>query len=189
MKQLIENLRDNRVEVSREECAAALERLTAERDALAAELADTTIVLKYVREQRELLYSQTFGNRVPMTNPPQLPDGVPCSHPGCLRHVTHPCEGWATSNEIAAANEIERLNSRSREMTTNPRFTNYCLSQELTLADASKEIWKFNLWIQQQWCSWRKQRGVTMRYYAATDSEHKDFDEWLTKRVSTGAGK
>ena len=21
------------------------------------------------------------------------PDGVPCSHPGCLNHVTHPCEG------------------------------------------------------------------------------------------------
>lgn len=32
MKQLIENLRDNRVEVSREECAAALENLTAEID-------------------------------------------------------------------------------------------------------------------------------------------------------------
>ena len=30
MKQLIENLRDNRVEVSREECAAALENLTGE---------------------------------------------------------------------------------------------------------------------------------------------------------------
>ena len=22
-----------------------------------------------------------------------LPDGIPCSHPGCLNHVTHPCEG------------------------------------------------------------------------------------------------
>ncbi|MFA6063863.1 MAG: hypothetical protein WC736_14850 [Gallionella sp.] len=22
-----------------------------------------------------------------------LPDGVPCSHRGCLHHVTHPCEG------------------------------------------------------------------------------------------------
>ena len=33
MKQLIENLRDNRVEVSREECAAALENLTAELEA------------------------------------------------------------------------------------------------------------------------------------------------------------
>ena len=21
------------------------------------------------------------------------PDGVPCDHPGCLRHITHPCEG------------------------------------------------------------------------------------------------
>lgn len=23
----------------------------------------------------------------------KLIDGVPCSHPGCLNHVTHPCEG------------------------------------------------------------------------------------------------
>jgi hypothetical protein len=22
-----------------------------------------------------------------------LPDGVPCKHPGCLSHVSHPCEG------------------------------------------------------------------------------------------------
>lgn len=22
-----------------------------------------------------------------------LPDGVPCTHPGCLSHVSHPCEG------------------------------------------------------------------------------------------------
>ena len=22
-----------------------------------------------------------------------LPDGVPCKHPGCLHHVSHPCEG------------------------------------------------------------------------------------------------
>lgn len=24
---------------------------------------------------------------------PALPDGVPCYHPGCLNHITHPCEG------------------------------------------------------------------------------------------------
>jgi hypothetical protein len=23
----------------------------------------------------------------------QLPDGVPCTHSGCLNHMTHPCEG------------------------------------------------------------------------------------------------
>lgn len=28
---------------------------------------------------------------LPMSAP--LPDGVPCSHPGCLAHVSHPCEG------------------------------------------------------------------------------------------------
>lgn len=25
--------------------------------------------------------------------PPELKDGEPCGHPGCLSHVTHPCEG------------------------------------------------------------------------------------------------
>ena len=24
---------------------------------------------------------------------PTLRDGEPCSHPGCLKHLTHPCEG------------------------------------------------------------------------------------------------
>jgi hypothetical protein len=24
---------------------------------------------------------------------PALRDGEPCSHPGCLKHLTHPCEG------------------------------------------------------------------------------------------------
>lgn len=24
---------------------------------------------------------------------PVLLDGEPCNHPGCLHHVTHPCEG------------------------------------------------------------------------------------------------
>ena len=28
-----------------------------------------------------------------MTNRPRLRDGVACKHPGCLSHVTHPCEG------------------------------------------------------------------------------------------------
>jgi hypothetical protein len=23
----------------------------------------------------------------------ELKDGVPCEHPGCANHVTHPCEG------------------------------------------------------------------------------------------------
>lgn len=26
-------------------------------------------------------------------NEPTLKDGEPCSHPGCLSHVSHPCEG------------------------------------------------------------------------------------------------
>jgi hypothetical protein len=23
----------------------------------------------------------------------EIPDGMPCKHPGCLNHITHPCEG------------------------------------------------------------------------------------------------
>jgi hypothetical protein len=26
-------------------------------------------------------------------DPRKLRDGIPCSHPGCLSHITHPCEG------------------------------------------------------------------------------------------------
>jgi len=32
-------------------------------------------------------YEQAEGRRK------RLKDGEPCSHPGCLHHVTHPCEG------------------------------------------------------------------------------------------------
>lgn len=30
---------------------------------------------------------------VKASTPPTYADGEPCSHPGCLNHVTHPCEG------------------------------------------------------------------------------------------------
>lgn len=29
---------------------------------------------------------------------PTLPDGVPCDHPGCLSHISHPCEGCGRIN-------------------------------------------------------------------------------------------
>jgi hypothetical protein len=33
------------------------------------------------------------GNEINIQRRQLLRDGVPCSHPGCLKHVTHPCEG------------------------------------------------------------------------------------------------
>ena len=29
----------------------------------------------------------------PQQHNQNLPDGVPCGHPGCLKHISHPCEG------------------------------------------------------------------------------------------------
>ena len=68
MKQLIENLRDNRVEVSREECAAALENLTAELvDVKAEQLARFEALAKYTvdleAERDRLKESATEWNR------------------------------------------------------------------------------------------------------------------------------
>lgn len=31
--------------------------------------------------------------RIRSMDPDDLPDGIPCSHRGCLNHLTHPCEG------------------------------------------------------------------------------------------------
>jgi hypothetical protein len=39
----------------------------------------------------------------------QLRDGEPCSHPGCLKHVTHPCEGCGRVGGRTAC-QHERLN-------------------------------------------------------------------------------
>lgn len=39
-----------------------------------------------------------------------LPDGVPCGHPGCLSHVTHPCEGCGGIGGRQPATEAEQVN-------------------------------------------------------------------------------
>lgn len=50
---------------------------------------------------RQVPYHRSGGGlRAPSALPPlpnytklSLRDGEPCSHPGCLNHVSHPCEG------------------------------------------------------------------------------------------------
>lgn len=41
-----------------------------------------------------------------MMDSKQLKDGVPCSHKGCLSHISHPCEGcgrvWGIDRSIEA---------------------------------------------------------------------------------------
>lgn len=41
---------------------------------------------------------------------PHYDDGVPCSHPGCLSHVSHPCEGCG---RIGGMSERRRVGERS----------------------------------------------------------------------------
>lgn len=39
----------------------------------------------------------------------ELKDGEPCDHPGCLNHVTHPCEGCGRIAGKNIKKEIEEL--------------------------------------------------------------------------------
>jgi hypothetical protein len=39
----------------------------------------------------------------------RLPDGVLCKHPGCLSHLTHPCEGCGRIGGISRVNEEEPM--------------------------------------------------------------------------------
>jgi hypothetical protein len=36
-----------------------------------------------------------------------LRDGEPCSHPGCLRHLTHPCEGCGRVGGRSVSEELD----------------------------------------------------------------------------------
>jgi hypothetical protein len=45
-----------------------------------------------------------------MMEPPDLPSGVACAHPGCLNHVSHPCEGCGRIG--GDSGEIDFLNLR-----------------------------------------------------------------------------
>lgn len=49
----------------------------------------------------------------------QLPDGVPCSHRGCLHHVSHPCEGCG---RIAGMSSPKAANAelRGRPLADGP---------------------------------------------------------------------
>lgn len=47
-------------------------------------------VSKLSQSEREELLRGAFET---IRNAPSIPDGVACSHPGCLSHVSHPCDG------------------------------------------------------------------------------------------------
>jgi len=36
---------------------------------------------------------QVQPSAMPTDSPVELADGEPCGHPGCLHHISHPCEG------------------------------------------------------------------------------------------------
>jgi hypothetical protein len=66
--------------------------------------------------------------------------------------------------------------------TTNPRITNYCLANGLTLAQTVGQLWRYLLWNREMWAQWRSERGIKDRWYHANDSEMIDYDEWLTRK-------
>lgn len=65
-------------------------------------------------------------------------------------------------------------------ITTNPRVTNYCLANGLTLAMTAGQMWKYLLWNDEMWAQWRAERNIKDRWHGANDSEMADYDEWLT---------
>ena len=60
-------------------------------------------------------------------------DGEPCSHKGCLNHISHPCEGCGRVGGI----ENKKL---SWDLTVEFMKLNYTLEQAIELAKASE--WK-----------------------------------------------
>jgi hypothetical protein len=67
-------------------------------------------------------------------------------------------------------------------ITTNPRITNYCLANGLTLAQTAGQLWKYLLWNREMWAQWRTERGIKDRWHHANDSEMADYDDWLTRK-------
>jgi len=67
-------------------------------------------------------------------------DGVPCSHPGCASHVTHPCEGCG---RIGARTPEKLLVMRVAE-STNGRAVAVLSLEEMVAAfkEQSKQIRK-----------------------------------------------
>jgi hypothetical protein len=44
--------------------------------------------------------SFVFGNVPLLQMSRQLRDGEPCGHPGCLQHISHPCEGCGRTVDL-----------------------------------------------------------------------------------------
>lgn len=67
-------------------------------------------------------------------------------------------------------------------ITTNPRITNYCLANGLTLAQTAGQLWKYVLWNREMWAQWRAERGIEDRWHQANYAEMADYDEWLARK-------
>jgi hypothetical protein len=54
-------------------------------------------------------------------HPQDLPDGVPCQHPGCLSHVSHPCEECGRTGGLRSSDaEWLQVGSIKPELAANP---------------------------------------------------------------------
>lgn len=49
-----------------------------------------TIIIERLTESYDEVFTEADTKR--LANIEDLPDGQPCSHPGCLSHISHPCE-------------------------------------------------------------------------------------------------
>lgn len=67
----------------------------------------------------------------------------------------------------------------------NPRFEIYCKSSGITVAHGRAEVWKFTVWMREQWQLWRVSRNISNRWYMVSTADHADFDEWLGKRFNS----
>jgi hypothetical protein len=49
-------------------------------------------------------------------------DGEPCSHPGCLRHITHPCEGCGRIAGKGTATSYPEIVTVEEQIVSDIRF-------------------------------------------------------------------
>ena len=74
-----------------------------------------------------------------------LPDGVPCDHPGCLQHLSHPCKcGLVGGLDVIATNPLimEFHHETGVNILTHVNKDNYIGWLERKLSDSRREVWE-----------------------------------------------